>query len=123
MTDIRAFIEARLAEREALLCDLAAQMANGGENMRGGWNLWGDFGTAVNRLVNLQELADDIGAKRKLIDRYADQHYHAPALPDSTFPEFREEETGACRTCITLRLLAHPFRQHPDFNPAWRIKL
>lgn len=56
---------------------------------------------------------------RRILDRYADQHYHAPAFPGSQYPELRAEETGACRTCVTLRLMALRYADHPDYREDW----
>ncbi|MFE2712198.1 DUF6221 family protein [Streptomyces mirabilis] len=61
----------------------------------------------------------DVEAKRALLDRYEAHHWHGPAAPTSPDPRDHAEETGACRTCITARILARVYRDHPDFNPAW----
>ena len=61
-----------------------------------------------------------VEARRRIIDRYQDVHWHAPAIPGATYPELREEETGACRTCVTNKLLALPHSDHPDYRPEWR---
>lgn len=56
-----------------------------------------------------------------VLDRYGDQHWHGAAIPSAPFPELQVDETGACRTCWTLRLVANALgldARMPD-DEAW----
>lgn len=53
----------------------------------------------------------DIAAKRAVLDLHAE---HAAAYPDECAHCNRNEAAWD-----TIRLLAQPFRDHPDFDPAW----
>lgn len=63
----------------------------------------------------------DVAAKRAILDRYKNHHWHAPAIPGATSEVLRTEDTGACRTCVTERLLAQPYADRPGFNPEWAV--
>lgn len=68
--------------------------------------------------ADAERLADALIA---IIERYGDQHWHGSAIPHSRFPEMRVDETGACRTCVTLRLIAETLgldARMPD-DEAW----
>ena len=63
----------------------------------------------------------EIQAKLRILDRYADAHWHAPAIPGAASPDLQVEETGACRTCITVRLLAQPYAGQPGWRDEWQL--
>jgi hypothetical protein len=54
---------------------------------------------------------DDVAAKRRIVDeaeRYS--------------PELEHGDNGEWALEMVLRLLAAPFAQHPDFDPAWSVE-
>lgn len=56
----------------------------------------------------------DIAAKRQiLVLHHEDQGF---CIEDEYFP------TRDPWPCVTVRLLAAPFADHPDFDPAWRVE-
>lgn len=61
----------------------------------------------------------EVDAKRRIIDLYEPYHWHGPAAPTSPNPRDHVEDIEACRTCVTNRLLALPYRDHPDYRPEW----
>lgn len=63
----------------------------------------------------------EIDAKRLLLDRYKAFHWHGPAAPTSPDPRDHVEDTGACRTCITMRILALPYADRPGYRAKWAL--
>lgn len=119
------FLKARLDEdeqeaREAQLED------SGGAN-------WGSGAV----LISSARMLAEVEAKRRIIDEhglmfreigwldedneeaYEELEVCARCIPKhSHFRSRAEVPTGPCRT---LRLLALPYADHPDYDPAWRV--
>jgi hypothetical protein len=53
----------------------------------------------------------DIAAKRAIMENMAGVKMEQPAI--------RIYREGLAE--VTLRMLAHPYAEHPDFDPAWRV--
>jgi hypothetical protein len=115
MPDLVEFLEARLAEREAE----SHQIHNTHSDH------WLDSGCICDEPAFV--LAD-IASKRRIL-----AHHNWVAAPlcitwsiPSPLPDPYCETCGSdeCPTlwpCDTIKLLAAPFDQHPDYDPSWRI--
>lgn len=140
---ITEFLTARYDEVEAeargLLRDLEVQIAESGfqADERGpftptrqlaaemwaqyaGQTRWRNFarGRTIARFADPARVLADIAAKRAIVELHADTHEcTGPTLVSD--PDLQEGDYGG--PCTTLRLLAQPFAEHPDFDPAWRV--
>jgi hypothetical protein len=63
----------------------------------------------------------EVEAKRRVLDRYADMHWHAPAIPGATSSILQVEDTGACRTCVTVQILAQPYAGQDGWREEWAM--
>ncbi|MFD4658014.1 DUF6221 family protein [Kitasatospora sp. NPDC058444] len=105
-----------------------AYLAGGGEylgiggNRHGGATLCGVTMTPHTDAVHIahhdpaRALAD-VAAKRRIIDRYTSAVADAAEDADGYFDENRAEDARHLRP--VLRLLALPYRDHPDYQPEW----
>lgn len=125
---IQEFLEARWTEeetrvREALSPDFLGEKtfydAPGGQ--RDSWGLW-TYNVPPDRILA------DIAAKRAIL---AEHSYHLVASYDSHIKPIPGTERPRCNTCAsqdengadwpcdTVRLLAQPYRDHPDWRADW----
>jgi hypothetical protein len=61
----------------------------------------------------------DIAAKRRIVKEFGDAEKWLPANRDDDEPEYAYGHARALYDVIEL--LAAPFREHPDFDPAWTV--
>lgn len=62
----------------------------------------------------------DIAAKRAIMAEHGDTHECSGPSGGLTFdPALQGDDWGG--PCNTLRHLASPYAEHPDFDPAWRV--
>lgn len=126
--DLPAFLRARLAEQEqktgrwaTMRHDAPYFQLHGKDGKLGVFIEGGPWQLLTDELYNQLYVHDpdtaalaDLDAKRRIIDEHREEH-------------------GACRVCAirsrkyrapcrTLRLLAEPYADHPDYQPAWRIE-
>lgn len=143
MTDITAFLAARLDEDEALARE-AADRLSGQWFVGRKWNVYAVDDVEPQRFDESDDLVTygdmkersehiarhdparvlaEVKAKRRVLER----HY---AVVDSCGTECcdgcgwdREEgyHVEGIENCPELRDLAAPFDQHPDYNPAWAV--
>jgi hypothetical protein len=113
MDDLIPFLTARYAERATRLEEILSNQDSFGEEMQGGWELWGDFGHLVGEVVDFEAMLADIAAKRKILALHDGLHECVDNQPSwGTVTVFE-------RYCPTVRLLAQPFARHPDFREEW----
>jgi hypothetical protein len=62
----------------------------------------------------------EVKAKRLLLDLFERQHHHLPPVPGAKTLRNRVEDRGACRTCITAKILALPYSDRPGYREEWR---
>jgi hypothetical protein len=91
------------------------------------WNRSYDglFHAAHIALNDPQFVLADVAAKRRIVEAHADpKHYCAPGPIDRDGYSWYEagEKRWADIPCLHLRLLAAPFAQHPDYDPAWAVE-
>lgn len=138
--DLIAFMQARLAEDEAVARAAAAALAAPwrvagcacclyGAADEGGWRL-DPCGPDLHRGAILEHIARwdparvlaEVAAKRAILK------LHPPATQPSglycatcgDWPQPGDEQGVITWPCGTLKLLAQPYSDHPDFDPAWR---
>lgn len=128
MTDIVAFIEARLAE-DAQRWKTIWRFKVGDKSVDGWWDLGGTFGYAVNDIIDTTRGGREVAAKRRVLSRHCPgvaQWEHMPIpcagcrgcpVGKSGFLYFTKD----INECPELRDLASAYADHPDFDPAWRI--
>jgi len=95
LSDIVAFLNARLDEAEAVVRPALE-----------GSRTWGK--TTVHRALA------DIAAKQRIVERHGGWHEHGGGVtygPDS----------GHDRPCPDLRDLASVYADHPDYDPSWKV--
>lgn len=122
MTDLTTFLTARLDELEA-----TARAASPGS-----WKLWGmtvmadqDGSGNVDHAVGVaQALYRDVNGKPRTFDaRHIATHDPAYVLADVEAKRamLAMHADGDCHIGKnwTLMYLARPFKDHPDFDPAW----
>lgn len=100
-TGLREFLLARIAEDESRVRDLAGGTAHG------------------DALMNPARLLYECTAKRMIVA----VHSIGPAAPTTDdFARQRERcaHDGTRYPCLTLRALALPYADHPDFRLEWR---
>lgn len=141
MNTLVDFLRARLDEREKPLREIVRQLdayaaSDDETGMDGGWSLWGSFGGSINAAFKPREQLADVAAKRQLIE------LHMPIKDHGRFSEERPDSLGCegcpephgmvCTTCRdyagdhddapceTLKLLALPYADHPDYREDWR---
>lgn len=63
----------------------------------------------------------DVAAKRATLHEHGDVHCcSGRSYPDQVWPDI---DSTPEIPCPTVRLLAAPFADHPDFDPAWKVEL
>jgi hypothetical protein len=123
--DLVAFLNARLAETEAEQAqDVVAR------RLEGGWHntdccTYDDDPQPCDCGVPARVLAD-VQAKRTIIARHEPWRgkQEGTRVYCSTcvgYPIDTNGIIGMDWPCPTLRLLAQPFVDHPDFDPSWRV--
>jgi hypothetical protein len=101
MTGLREFILARIAEDESRVRDLGGGVAHG------------------DALMSPARLFYECTAKRMIVA----VHSISPAAPstdDAARQRDRCAHDGTLYPCLTLRALALPYADHPDFRVEWR---
>lgn len=66
----------------------------------------------------------EIDAKRRLIALHAPEDWtdeQRCAVCQSDRSDYAEQDTPDMWPCATLRLLAAPYADHPDYDEAWRV--
>lgn len=104
MDDLIARIRAAIDEDEHVLAEIERQLADGGENMEGGWSLWGRFGQFADRFIQPKRWRAEVTARRKILD----EHEYA------IWPMGGELCT-VCREwpCTTIRAVAEAYGIEP----------
>lgn len=121
MTDIVAFLTARLDE-EAERLEWILGCRNEDDDFDGGWNLWGDFGRAIDLAFRPARLLADIEAKRRIVERH--RNYDFPFNQDDGPGDY--SWTGCCDfchqpwPCPDLRDVAAPYAGRPGYLESWR---
>jgi hypothetical protein len=82
-----------------------------------GQTRWRNFarGQAIARLASPDRALADIAAKRAIV-AYAPRVDHLVSTIEWEYSSNVDEEGDDL-----LRILAQPFAEHPDFDPAWRV--
>lgn len=128
--DLPAFLLARLAEDEAVA--LAAIEDDGGsdEGFSGQYDAMvrapsgigiaqGGFGEPAARLVatfaHPARVLADVKATRRLVTM------HGPSDERNRWCDYCKGTEHAEFPCETVRILAQPYADHPDFDPSWRL--
>lgn len=129
MSDLAAFLLARLDEREEHMEHLRASEARTGVQWVVETRTPVNESTETVRKVRLldpaHELAD-IAAKRAIIAEHPNQNADWPEDDEYSLApicgrcEDRRWHDAAPWPCPTLKALAQPYAGHPDFDPAWR---
>jgi hypothetical protein len=143
MADIAAFLNARWAE-EAERLEFILSCRSDNEDFDGGWDLWGDYGRAVNAAFDPRQMLDDIAAKRAILAEVLSWE-HAYIDGDTwlscaqAVSAFAEDGTpgsgcadedragGPCdcgldrRRATMLHALAAPYAGRPGFKDDWRL--
>lgn len=131
MDDMVAFLRARLDERAAKLRRLIASESADEyldeEEYSGGRDWWGEFGEVASEVANFHEMLAEVHAKRRIIEVHQPQEHPRPKIDlqycvtcmdvKSGYQEDWKEEVWPC---ATLRLLALPYADHPDYREEWR---
>lgn len=144
MTEIAEFITARLDEAEAAITALPAEARgpwDASDNLIGGVQWVGLFGcdpSTGSPVVDLGRIADrevarymvrygpawalaDIAAKRASLAEHASSEGDDPVCGRCVF----HRTVSRCRPvpwpCHTVKFLAAPYREHPDFRPEWSV--
>jgi hypothetical protein len=127
VTDIVDFLRARLDEDEqaAREADTSAEMVTGIPRS------YADAPVAVHisRWHPARVLAE-VDAKRRIIDEHpaatgwdgqitADHPHRDPVCATCADYDRHGDPTGEPYPCATLRLLALPYREEPDYRPEW----
>lgn len=128
MSDLVSFLQARLDEDER-----AAQAAQADEY----WHKWHDSTFAawqfddqvaehVRRLTPARMLAE-VEAKRWIIDMWEDDPSAVRTLPDGVHdgrdPDEVETQVAVAEVVDDIvRILALPYADHPDYDPAWAVE-
>jgi hypothetical protein len=128
MTDIAAFLNARWTE-EAERLEFILNCRSGDEDCNGGWDLWGDYGRAIDAAFQPRQMLDDIAAKQKLLGAHrADKNGRcrtcARWTTDWTDDGFKLDHVaydGVEAPCRTRRMLALPYVGHEGYEPAWGL--
>ena len=115
VSDLIAFLRARLDEREQVLRRLVAAKEDA-DACPGGWELWGEFGNLVTEVTNFRQMLAEVAAKRAIIDDCVSSLTRGT----STHPE-KGLTSGDDLAMAVLLQLAQPHVGHPDFDPAWRV--
>jgi hypothetical protein len=111
--DLVTFLRARLDEREAAA--KAVEVPEDWTSPR--W--FEDVDAEFIALNDPQFVLADVAAKRRIVDEFGDAGEWLPANRDDDEPEYAY---GRARTLHDMiKLLAAPFAQHPDFDPAWAL--
>ena len=123
MMDIREFLEARLAEDEAV--------ARAAEALDTNWPFWvevdnefdfdaaNEFRSRLGPARVLRDVATGLGLLALHVQRPADDpetFSHGLYLSMATCAGCREVDP-----CRSLRLLAAPFADHPGYDPSWSL--
>lgn len=117
MTDLAAFLAARLAEDE--------QLAKDGDSACWHIDYCDDLGPPFQQRWDPARVLAEIAAKRAIIK------LHVPIDTDYTDADGQEHTSWDCDICdpagspdmwpcATLRLLAAPYADAPDFDESWR---
>ena len=122
---ITEFLLARFDDDEAVARDVQHQAAVG----RPFFTITAG-GTGVRRLANPEHWLDEVAAKRQLLDRHSEIRIAEPAVRRACDPEpvvlprvvvFCECSEWASWPCITLRILAAVYADHPDYDTGWAL--
>jgi hypothetical protein len=123
------FLLARIAEDEAHWRRLAANLPQVGGRMADRFNIGGfDFHPPVP--VIPAKLLAECEAKRRIVERHhrvdseewrPDDWPPSPECAGCGFNAVEEYRTADVDECPELRLLALPYADHPDYQPAWRV--
>lgn len=109
------FLAARYDEDEA-------RASSGWSSLRD--ERWETFNEGQSVLTPRAVLAD-ITAKRAILAEHEESgnypHICMRCYKEPGWPESDWEGTMHEWPCPTIRLLAQPFAEHPDFDPAWRV--
>lgn len=112
MDDLIAFLRARVADSRERILDLRRMTAED-RGLDEPWTPEGHDPVMV-----------DLDAKRRIIDVHEHRESSPRWDPGAIYCvvcDAEEEPMGLKNGwCITLRLLALPFADHPDYNPSWR---
>ena len=108
MSDIVAFLQARLDEDEAIgRKDGLILMDDSGSSLL---YVWSD-----EVIINAARVLREVEAKRRIIASANDWPYGA-GDPENVESGWRDHAD------VTLRLLAFPYFDHPDYDPAWAVE-
>jgi len=107
------FLLARISEREMLARDMQHMAAIGHPllELRGG-------GTLIRELVDPARVLAECEAKRRIVERHGGTNWGA--APGDPYPMMCDECQDALWPCPTLRPLALPYADHPDYDESWR---
>lgn len=137
MSDIVEFIRARLDDDET-----AANSLPDDENDTAGIDLKEAIGYPCERYLAIEpaRLRRDVASRRQILDLHPHRRFTEPLAADSPFAEdhrpafdddpryvgctvcdwdWRFEEVTPRWWCKTVRLLAAPYSDHPDYRQEW----
>ncbi|MCX4543759.1 DUF6221 family protein [Streptomyces sp. NBC_01565] len=82
--------------------------------------LWlGDIIDHVSRHDPARVLAE-VDAKRRIVALHSDSTGHSCSITDKTGYELNYADVAGDEACTTLRLLALPYADHPDYRQEWK---
>lgn len=121
MSDMVAFLRARLDEEE-----VDAKALNEWQDGEAWYSdaadmaLWMDIDpapAAVFARCSPARVLADVQAKRAILDLHAPEEFHD--APGEFFCR-HDQRTAGIWPCPTVRLLALPYADHPDYDESWR---
>lgn len=140
---LAAWLREQVEQDIQLIQTIIDQLADYGENMNGGWRVWGEFDHMVNQAFRPRTRLRELESKLAILDEHPAQAFYNPpsvcTLPRS--PEGRWWEgplpTHHCETCSTqertgldtlyepwpcrtVRLVAVPYADRPGYLDGWR---
>jgi hypothetical protein len=129
VTTLPEFLLARIAEDHARAEMDGANAYAGFMYGLAGWKpeapAWAYTAVQLREVDHAARVLAECESKRRIVELHRNRSYPQPVNP-SDGPAYTEEELccdvcgWAEYACDTLRLLAHPYAEHPDFRPEWR---
>jgi hypothetical protein len=136
MSDLVAFLRARLDEDEAYALGAFGDHNNAGRRWSEIWSGALQIGEYEDLLITNDapvsrfmarndpgRVLAEVEAKRRIIEEHLPMQIHLEAVDKTPRCNQCGDSRGRFRTypCPTLRLLAQPYADHPDFDPDWRL--
>lgn len=121
MSDLTEFLLARIVEDETVAREIAAEMVRVADQYRPGMapdpddmgiHAFEDGRNTPAVIVGPARVMAECEAKRRIVAEH-------PQFVDADF-SYCETCERSTSPCSTLRILALPYADHPDYRPEWR---